>query len=204
MFIWKCIAHLLFINMLVCYYITNTNLNICVPAVNMIETGLMLTLASPNQIKSIGVRNKGHGLLFRFRSLHEQAISQTQLENPTRTWKICHQLGHVCDQRRQFRGGELLLSWRYEIIVSFLTFFIWLIIHKIITFIMLWFIFIVWNTGYMFGSFVLIFNMVCEIIVNYLFCGFYHIVRLKQSNIGALWPSLYLLNFSHQVFCNIK
>ncbi|XP_076954749.1 protein FAR1-RELATED SEQUENCE 5-like [Bidens hawaiensis] len=54
-------------------------------------------VTQPDQIHiraSIGVRTKGCGLPIHFRSLHEQAISQKQLDKPLRTCRICREPGH--------------------------------------------------------------------------------------------------------------
>ncbi|XP_076941562.1 uncharacterized protein LOC143611168 [Bidens hawaiensis] len=57
----------------------------------------LIGVPQPDQINiraPIGVRNKGCGLPIRYRFLREQAISQSKLDNPQRTCKICKQRGH--------------------------------------------------------------------------------------------------------------
>ncbi|XP_076934141.1 uncharacterized protein LOC143600296 [Bidens hawaiensis] len=54
-------------------------------------------VTQPNQIHiraPIGVRTKGCGLPILYRSLREEAISQSQLDKPPRTCRICHEPGH--------------------------------------------------------------------------------------------------------------
>ncbi|XP_076948871.1 protein FAR1-RELATED SEQUENCE 5-like [Bidens hawaiensis] len=64
----------------------------------------LIGVPQPDQINiraPIGVRNKGCGLPIRYRSLREQEIGKSKLDNPQRTCRICKQPGH--DARNQHK-----------------------------------------------------------------------------------------------------
>ncbi|XP_076956199.1 protein FAR1-RELATED SEQUENCE 5-like [Bidens hawaiensis] len=66
-------------------------------------------VTQPEQINihaPIGVRNKGCGLPIHYRSLREQAISQSQLDKPPRTCRICHEPGHDARNHHKYHINE--------------------------------------------------------------------------------------------------